>query len=68
MFKLAFVLVVLAAGIAGGWLWQRYASFADQPMSGIEAGETLVVERGDSLPRVVARLREAGTPQIERAV
>ena len=66
MFKLAFVLVVLAAGIAGGWLWQRYASFADQPMSGIEPGETLVVVRGDSLPRVVARLREAGIREGHR--
>ena len=66
MFKLAFVLVVLAAGIAGGWLWQRYASFADQPMSGIEPGETLMVVRGDSLPRVVARLREAGVREGHR--
>ena len=41
-------------------------AFADQPVSGIDAGETLVVERGDSLPRVVARLREAGVREGHR--
>jgi len=65
-FRLAFVLLLLVAGIAAGWLWQRYTAFADQPVSGIEAGETLVVERGDSLPRVVARLREAGVQEGHR--
>ena len=66
VFRLAFVLLLLAAGIAAGWLWQRYSAFADQPVSGIDAGETLVVERGDSLPRVVARLREAGVREGHR--
>ena len=66
VFRLAFVLLLLAAGIAAGWLWQRYTAFADQPLSGIGTGETLVVERGDSLPRVVARLREAGVREGHR--
>jgi len=66
MSRLLFVLFVLAVGIAGAWAWQRYASFADRPMSGLEAGETLVVERGDSLPRVVSRLREAGVREGHR--
>ena len=66
VFRLAFVLLLLAAGIAAGWLWQRYTAFADQPLSGIGTGETLVVERGDSLPRVVASLREAGVREGHR--
>ena len=56
-----FVLVLLVAlAAAGAWLWQRYTGFADAPLPGIETGDTLMVERGDSLPVVVARLRSAG--------
>jgi UPF0755 protein len=56
-----FVLVVLLvlAGTAF-WAWQRYTGFADAPMAGIAQGETLVVQRGDSLAKVVARLRASG--------
>ncbi|MFC3551242.1 endolytic transglycosylase MltG [Lysobacter cavernae] len=55
-----FLLLLLIAAVAGAWLWQRYTSFADAPLSGIEAGESVLVERGDSLPAVVRKLREAG--------
>ena len=52
-----FLLLVLVALVAGGaWLWQRYTGFADTPLPGLEAGDTLVVERGDSLATVVAHL------------
>ncbi|UOF13201.1 endolytic transglycosylase MltG [Lysobacter capsici] len=56
------VIVVLLAALAaaGAWLWQRYDAFAATPMSGLEKGETLLVERGDSLPTVVRKLRAAG--------
>ncbi|GAB3346053.1 endolytic transglycosylase MltG [Marilutibacter aestuarii] len=54
-----FLLALLAVAVAF-WGWQRYSGFADAPVSGIEAGERLVVERGDSLPVVVRKLREAG--------
>lgn len=56
----SFLLLLIAAGVAGYWAWQRHASFAYQPLHGIEAGDTVVVEPGDSLPRVLHRLREAG--------
>ncbi len=56
----AILLLLLVAALAAGWLWHRYTSFADAPMAGIEAGETLVVARGDSLPVVVRKLRETG--------
>jgi UPF0755 protein len=56
-----FVLVVLVALAAGAaWLWQRYTGFADAPLPGIETGDTLVVERGDSLAAVLATLRGQG--------
>lgn len=55
-----FVFSALLAGIAAYALWQRYTGFADTPVSGIEAGETLLVERGDSFPQVLRKLRAAG--------
>jgi UPF0755 protein len=57
---LLFLVLVVAIGAAAFWVWQRYTSFADAPMAGIETGETLLVERGDSLPVVVRKLRAAG--------
>ncbi|MEI2454637.1 endolytic transglycosylase MltG [Lysobacter firmicutimachus] len=60
------IVLLLAALAAGGaWLWQRYQHFADAPMSGLEKGESLRVERGDSLPAVVRKLRAAGVEQGE---
>lgn len=59
-FGLLFVLSALLAGVAAYVLWQRYTGFADAPVSGIEAGETLLVERGDSFPQVLRKLRGAG--------
>lgn len=56
---LSLFLLLMLAG-AGLWGWQRYTGFAEAPLSGIEAGETLIVERGDSLPIVLRKLREAG--------
>ncbi|MGY1519566.1 endolytic transglycosylase MltG [Luteimonas sp. A482] len=58
--RLLFVLSALVAGAAAFFLSERYTGFADAPLSGIEAGDTLRVERGDSFRRVLSRLREAG--------
>ncbi len=58
--RVVFIVLLLLAIAAAGWLWQRYTGFADAPLSGLEAGETLVVERGDSFAGVLAKLREAG--------
>lgn len=55
-----FVVSALLAGAAAYWMYDRYTRFADAPLAGIAQGDTLRVERGDSLRRVVARLREAG--------
>ena len=55
-----FVLSALLAGGVAYWAWERYTGFADAPLSGIAPGDTLLVERGDSFKRVLAKLREAG--------
>jgi UPF0755 protein len=55
-----FVLSALLAGGVAYWAWERYTSFADSPLSGIESGDSLLVERGDSFKRVLGKLREAG--------
>jgi len=57
---LFFVLSALLAGAAAYWLYDRYTGFADAPLTGLEAGDTLLVERGDSFKRVLSKLREAG--------
>lgn len=54
------ILLLIIAASAGFWGWQRYASFAYRPMPGIEAGSSVIVESGDSLPAVLRKLREAG--------
>jgi peptidoglycan lytic transglycosylase G len=54
------LLILIAAGVFGFWAWQRYTSFAYRPMAGIEAGESVVVKSGDSLPIVLRKLRDAG--------
>lgn len=60
------LIVLIALCAAGFWAWQRYSGFADAPLSGIEAGETLRVERGDSLPVVLRKMREAGIDDGEQ--
>ena len=59
-FRRAFLLLLVAALVAGGWYWQRYRSFADAPLAGLEAGDSLVVERGDSLASVLRKLDADG--------
>lgn len=54
------MMIVVGAGLAGLWAWQRYHDFVTSPLDGIEAGERVVVERGDSLAAVIAKLRDAG--------
>ena len=65
-FRRAFLLLLVAAVLAGGWYWQRYRSFADKPLAGIEAGDSLVVQRGDSLGSVLRTLEETGIATGER--
>lgn len=55
-----FVLSALAAGALAYWAYARYQAFVDSPLSGVDAGDSVMVERGDSFQRVLAKLREAG--------
>lgn len=65
-FRRAFLLLLVAAVVAGGWYWQRYKGFADAPLAGIEAGDSLVVQRGDSLGSVLRKLDQAGIATGDR--
>ena len=57
-----FVLSALLVGAGGYWLAARYLNFADTPMAGIDAGDSVVVERGDSFVTVLGKLYQAGVP------
>ncbi|MDI1253780.1 endolytic transglycosylase MltG [Thermomonas sp.] len=53
-------LLLIAAIVAGAWTWQRYQGFANAPLVGIEAGDHLLVARGDSLDSVLRKLQAEG--------
>jgi len=54
------ILSALLVGAFAYWAYDRYAGFIDAPLSGLEKGESLLVERGDSFARVLQRLRDQG--------
>ncbi len=62
-FRILFIITALLAGFAAFLSWQRYTNFAETRLTGIEAGETLVVEQGDSFPAVLRKLREIGVSE-----
>ena len=59
-------LLVLVLVAVGAWCWTRYQGFADAPLAGIEAGDSLVVARGDSLDRVLRTLQGQGVAPGDR--
>ena len=65
-FRRAFLVLLLAAVAVGGWYWTRYQGFADAPLVGIEAGDSLVVKRGDSLDKVLRTLQAQGVDTGDR--
>jgi UPF0755 protein len=60
-----FLILMMAAGASAFWVWQRYTGFADAPLTGIDAGESVVIEPGDSLPVVLRKLRDIGVTDGE---
>lgn len=58
-----FVLSALLVGAFAYWAWDRYTGFADTPLSGLQAGDSVVVEQGDSFARVLQRVREQGVSE-----
>jgi UPF0755 protein len=61
-FGLLFVVTALLAGALGYWAVSRYLGFADAPLAGLQAGDSIQVERGDSFATVLDKLRDAGVP------
>ncbi|HEX7801469.1 MAG TPA: endolytic transglycosylase MltG [Pseudoxanthomonas sp.] len=59
----ALLLLLAIAAACGAWLWQRYTGFSDQPIAGLQAGDSVVVASGDSFPSVLRKLRAAGVDQ-----
>jgi UPF0755 protein len=53
-------LIAVAVGAFGFLAYQRYLGFADASMTGIDDGETLIVASGDTLPKVLRKLRALG--------
>lgn len=62
-----FLLLLIVAG-AAFLACQHYSSFANRPMPGIATGSSVVVERGDSLPVVLRKLRAAGVEDRKSVV
>lgn len=54
------MLLLLAAAAIGSWAWWWHARFADAPIATLQPGQTLMVESGDSFPKVLRKLRAAG--------
>lgn len=54
------VLVLVIAAAAGYWAVTQYLGFADQPIAGLHAGDTVEVAQGDSFARVIEKLQAAG--------
>jgi UPF0755 protein len=59
-FGLLFVATALLAGALGYWAASRYLGFADAPLAGLQAGDSVQVERGDSFAAVLDKLHAAG--------
>ena len=65
-FRRALLALLLAAVAVGAWYGTRYQGFADAPLAGIEAGDSLVVKRGDSLDKVLRTLQAQGVATGDR--
>lgn len=55
-----FVLSALLVGVIVYWAYARYAAFTDMPLRHAAAANSVIVQRGDSLLRMVSRLRAVG--------
>ncbi len=62
LLMLLFVISALAVGAAGYWTATRYLVFADAPIAGLEAGDSVLIEPGDSFVTVLGKLHAAGLP------
>jgi UPF0755 protein len=58
-----FFITALLVGFLGYWAVTRYAGFADAPIAGLHAGDTVTVASGDSFPVVLGKLHALGVPK-----
>ena len=56
----ALFLIALVAAATVAWLWNGYTTFADRPIAGLKAGDTMQVATGDSFAAVLRKLRQEG--------
>ncbi len=54
------VVLLVVALTVGAWTWQRYQGFANAPLVGVDADDSLLVARGDSLESVLRKLQADG--------
>ncbi len=59
-FGMLFIVTALLVGAACYWALDRYQAFVDAPVTGLHAGDTVQVDRGDSFPAVLRKLRAVG--------
>ncbi|MGN6112056.1 MAG: endolytic transglycosylase MltG [Luteimonas sp.] len=52
--------LALLAGAVAWWAAARYSGFADSPIAGLEQGDSVVLEPGDSLAAMLRKLRAEG--------
>ncbi len=60
------LILLLAVLAVAAWCWDRFRSFADTPLPGIQPDAGLVVARGDNLDKVLRKLQAQGVDTGER--
>ena len=50
------LILLLAVLAVAAWYWDRFRSFADAPLPGIQADAGLVVARGDNLDKATTAI------------
>ena len=60
------LILLLAVLAVAAWYWDRFRTFADAPLPGIQADAGLVVARGDNLDKVLRKLQAQGIDTGDR--
>ena len=60
------LILLLAVLAVAAWYWDRFRTFAETPLSGIQANAGLVVARGDNLDKLLRKLQAQGVDTGDR--
>ena len=60
------LILLLAVLAVAAWYWDRFRTFAEAPLPGIQADAGLVVARGDNLDKVLRKLQAQGIDTGDR--